>query len=222
MRKKSKTCRKATHRRMSDLPSNNKENSFSSVFCSKGEIQDFRTKVSEPITRGSHFETASVINGTSKSSASQEKICGSKQPKRSRRRRNNKSPHLEWYECNGNLTFPTSKCSSIAFFIPLNSQNANNVEETIKWNDFYFYESNTTAMISRYRAEKKKKKLLRDPNFVPESKPKYRSSSESSANSDDSVIFANDDNLFDDEDCTGDTVSANPLTCSSLIGCIVY
>lgn len=61
-------------------------------------------------------------------------------------------------------------------------------------------------MISRYQAEQKKK-LLRDSNLIPESKPKYRSSSESSANSDDSVIFANDDSLFDDEDCTSGTVS---------------
>lgn len=208
MRKKSKTCRKATHRRMGDVAANNKENSFSSVFCSKGEIQDFRTKASEPVTRGSHYETASPTCGASKSGANQEKkiCCKSRQAKRSRRRRNNKSPPFEWPECNPNLTLPTAKFSSVAFFVPLNSKNADQNAKIISWNDLYFYESNTTAMISRYQAEQKKK-LLRDSNLIPESKPKYRSSSESSANSDDSVIFANDDSLFDDEDCTSGTVS---------------
>lgn len=207
MRKKSKTCRKATHRRMGEAAVNNKENSFSSLFCSKGEIQDFRTKMCEPVTRGS-VETASPSRGTNKCAAGQEKkiCCKSKQTKRSRRRRNNKSPPFEWPDCNPNLTFPNSKYSSIAFFVPLNSKNADKNAKIIEWNDFYIYESNTTAMISRYQAEQKKK-LLCDSNFIPESKPKYRSSSESSANSDDSVIFANDDSLFDDEDYTSGTVS---------------
>lgn len=207
MRKKSKTCRKATHRRMGEAAANNKENSFSSLFCSKGDIQDFRTKTCEPATRGS-LETASPSRGTNKSGAGQEKkiYSKSKQTKRSRRRRNNKSPPFEWPDCNANIAFPTSKYSSIAFFVPLNSKNADRNAKIMEWNDLYFYESNTTAMISRYQA-KRKKKLLRDSNFIPESKPKYRSSSESSANSDDSVIFANDDSLFDDEDCISGTVS---------------
>lgn len=185
MTRRNRKCRKAAHRRKADASGCvNKENTnFSNIFCCK-EMQNFRIKTTGPTARGCQLN-ARALSVMLESGPSEPKR---KQPRS--RKKNKSPPHEDWFENNRMQNFPKTKISSIAFFIPLDSCLAE--EKSMDFNDVLYYNSTSSAMLIQYQNEQSMIALYHIP-LVPGPQIKYRTSSESSANSEDSVVcFAYD------------------------------
>lgn len=188
MKRRNKKFRKTSLRGMSDS-SNNKENTFKEVFFS-----NFRIITREPSTHSCELNNRTRKN---KRKPKDMEESADKQIQRYQKKYN-KSPSGDWYENNRNLTFPTVKVSSISFFIPLNTCVEYDSFSCINFsNSFLFYKSNNCTVISRYQSERKYYNFKE--NRIPFLQIKQRSSSESSGNSEDSVVcFETDNELSED------------------------
>ncbi len=210
MRRRSRKQRKTAHRRLGETPRPGEENRFGNSFaCCRGDVQNCKIKVKEPHIRGGGTNPTDV-----RIVQTLEILVGPSNGKQSHRlrKKKNKSPNVDWYENNQNLTFPSTTITSIAFFIPLSKcVHGLAFESTLKWNDLLYYGTNTSAMIQQYHSERRKKKCY-NSCAIPRHPVKCRSSSESSANSEDSVVCFESDDSFLEDTCTYDQVDERSLS----------
>lgn len=207
MRRRSKKCRKTALRALGDAPSANKENSFSSIFCRK-DVHNFRNKTSEPATRSCSLSKKTMKNTKKEEDRSIKKQmqCASNE--------NNSSITLLFTSC---------KISSVAFFIPLNGYPCNHEkndssQKIIDWNNLLVYGCSSAAIFS-HQPDQMNKIYYYKPTVLPDLRLKYRTTSESSTNSEDSFIcFESNDDVYDHGDyktlkCT--RYSSSPKASSS-------
>lgn len=184
MRRRNRKHRKPVHQETDNRSVVTKGNSPDNTMCRRGSINPYFTaKISPPIP---NCQFSLIIKEKPVKKERQ-----NKDSKTHRKHKNKKTPVAAgWYENNFFMSFPNTKMSSVAFFIPLKDcicdfNDNGDINHLMDWNSLLFYESNSSSMISNYNL--KRKSSTPEKSMVSEFR-KGRSSSESSVNSEDSFI----------------------------------
>lgn len=198
MRRRNRKHRKSIHQESQPRTIVTKAGNADDLSCNRN-LRHFSAK-SEPIS-SSQFNLIVKNKKTPKNNAKIKERSNGK---------HSKEPN--WLENNLFVSFPSSKMSSVAYFIPLKDYycdiSVNDLSNFMDWNQFVYYGSNSSSMISHYNNKRKNSK--QDKSMVLEFPQlrKSRSSSESSINSDDSFICFE----FTEEYDTDDEVSVAVYT----------